>query len=209
MYQKSGNTWRKWIRASHRERVGSQPIFKYECNAILIPSQSCPASIHRVSQNRVQLTGYSRSQEVHINNSNIGPPSAPSQNVEEGTQFWAHMLHDMQTGQLKAVTDGSYFPESKTGSAAWIIESHNSCYCRYGRVLTLGHNDVQSAFRSELTGIVAVMTEINYISKHNNISSPIKILTMYTTYPARQQYDLLFLLDQETSGFNACTSRPL
>ena len=34
---------------------------------------------------------------------------------------------------------------------------------------------MQSAFRSELTGIVAVMTEINYISKHNNISSLIKI----------------------------------
>ncbi len=38
LYQKSGNMWRKWIRGNRRGKVGAKPIFKYECNAIRLPS---------------------------------------------------------------------------------------------------------------------------------------------------------------------------
>jgi hypothetical protein len=33
------------------------------------------------------------------------------------------LLHEFSTGQLVAVSDGSYFPDIQGASAAWIIES--------------------------------------------------------------------------------------
>ena len=53
LYQKVGNVWRKWVRANRRGSLGSEPLFKYECNAIRLPTISYLASVRRLNTHRV------------------------------------------------------------------------------------------------------------------------------------------------------------
>lgn len=65
LYQIVGHIWRKWVRANRRCRVGFEPIFKYECNAIRLTTTSHLVSARRLSQHKVQLTGWLRKDTHH------------------------------------------------------------------------------------------------------------------------------------------------
>jgi len=65
-------------------------------------------------------------------------------------------FYEFSSGQLVAVSDGSYFPDIKGASAAWIIESRCKTQWIRGSILTPGPLDELSAYRSELTGLLAI-----------------------------------------------------
>ena len=175
LYQKIGNVWRKWVRANRRGRLGSEPLFKYECNAIRLPTTSQLASVRRLSPHKVQLTGWLRKETTHPQEAQKITRISTHLTEEENQEQFTRFLNDMIEEKVNAVCDGSYFPDGQTGTAAWIMESQNSSYCRWGRTQTPGESGIQNAYRSELFGIVALMAEISHISKEHTVQASIAI----------------------------------
>lgn len=66
------------------------------------------------------------------------------------------LLLDFGTGQTVAVSDGSYYQETDGAAAVWVIES--KCHIQWirGSMLTPGPITDFSAYRSKLTGLLAI-----------------------------------------------------
>ena len=71
------------------------------------------------------------------------------------------LLHDLLNHKIIAVTDGSYHPFDETGSAAWTIESATGQEYISGISLIPGSPSSQSAIRSELVGVLAILAFMN------------------------------------------------
>ncbi len=70
------------------------------------------------------------------------------------------LLVDLVTGQAVAVSDGSFYPDSKRASAAWIIASHDGKEFIKGGGLVPGPLLCHSAYRSELAGLLGIAVGI-------------------------------------------------
>jgi hypothetical protein len=81
----------------------------------------------------------------------------------------------MRCGNINLVSDGSYYSSHSVGTAAWIIEGSVSGIQITGAVITPGGASDQSAYRSELAGILAAISVINALAKFHNISTNITI----------------------------------
>jgi hypothetical protein len=101
---------------------------------------------------------------------------------EEETPPWLHykttqspsihtLVQDIRNGTARAVSDGSYFSDTGTGTAAWTIESNNQLDYVTGTSIVPGPPLVQSAYRSELTGLLAILEKLRILCHHHNISS--------------------------------------
>jgi hypothetical protein len=86
---------------------------------------------------------------------------------------YSPLLHDIRNGDTYMVCDGSFHPTHKCGAAAWIIEGKTSKQQMTGRILSPGVPNEQSAYRSELAGLLAGITVLNTIAKYHNISPTI------------------------------------
>jgi hypothetical protein len=73
------------------------------------------------------------------------------------------------------VSDGSYHPIKHQGTAAWILEGTKSSIQIIGRVVTPGHDTTQSAYRSELAGILATITVLNTLLSFHKITSTLTL----------------------------------
>ena len=68
------------------------------------------------------------------------------------------------------VSDGSYHPEFKTGTASWVITSTNNTGRRiYGYNIVPGEQHVQCPHRSELSGLLGAVKHINLLCQQYNI----------------------------------------
>ena len=67
------------------------------------------------------------------------------------------------------MSDGSY--KDQKGTASWIIESQNKEASISGVALSPGPMHIQSAYRSELLGLLANLEMINILSKKFDITS--------------------------------------
>ena len=74
------------------------------------------------------------------------------------------------------MSDGSYFTKQRTGTAAWLIDINNE------KIITKGHHQCpgsakdQSAYRSELFGILGGMTQLmSKINFNQNLTGQVKI----------------------------------
>jgi hypothetical protein len=74
------------------------------------------------------------------------------------------LFHDFSTGQVIAVSDGSYFPGTNRISAAWIIESKCQTQWIMGSILTPGPTEDFSAYRSELAGLIAITITLKILA---------------------------------------------
>ena len=95
----------------------------------------------------------------------------PQLAVEENPQQFPQFLNDMRAGLVNAVCDGSYFLGSEAGTAVWIMESPNSNYCRWGKIQMSGERKIQNAYRRELMGITAIISELAHIAKDNSVQA--------------------------------------
>jgi hypothetical protein len=86
---------------------------------------------------------------------------------------YEEILNDIKTGDIILVSDGSYHPTKQQGTAAWILEGTKSSIQIIGRVVTPGPDISQSAYRSELAGILASITVLNALLSFHNINSTI------------------------------------
>ena len=81
------------------------------------------------------------------------------------TDSIVELLHDLQNNSVVAVTDGSYKPFEETGAAAWTIESASGQQYISGISLIPGHLSSQSAIRSELVGVLAILAYMDKLQK--------------------------------------------
>jgi exonuclease III len=81
------------------------------------------------------------------------------------------IITDLSKGTAKAVTDGSFDPHTKTGSAAWIIESENQTQYIAGSSITYGPPTIQGSYRSEITGLAAILDATQKLCTQYNITS--------------------------------------
>ncbi len=73
------------------------------------------------------------------------------------------LLHDLQYGNVIAVSDGSYKESSGLGSAAWTIESLDGQSYISGTSISPGPLSIQNSYRSELVGLLAIVTKIQQL----------------------------------------------
>lgn len=85
------------------------------------------------------------------------------------------LLNDMQAGQIWLVSDGSFHPTLRYGSAAWILEGKTTNLCITGNVITPGEPETQSAYRSELSRKLAAITVMNALTRFHNIHAIINL----------------------------------
>ena len=81
------------------------------------------------------------------------------------------LLQDLQHHRTIAVTDGSYKPIEETGSAAWTIESASGNEYISGISLIPGTQSSQSAIRSELVGVLAILAYMQKLKLENSFLS--------------------------------------
>lgn len=66
-----------------------------------------------------------------------------------------------------AVSDGSF--KDTYGTAAWVLEGDISAGRIIGPVIALGNDVDHSAYRNELSGILAVMIMVKHLCVHHKI----------------------------------------
>ena len=73
-------------------------------------------------------------------------------NHMESSESTAILLQNLKEEKAIGVSDGSFFPSTKTGVCAWILASCDGKEYVSGGGITTGPPFQQSAFRSELSG---------------------------------------------------------
>jgi hypothetical protein len=89
--------------------------------------------------------------------------------------LYSPLLPDIQSGSVLVVSDGSYNPTTKLGTAAWILEGRLSNIQISGSVITPGSASEQSAYRSELAGILVAITVINALASFHNLKTSLTL----------------------------------
>jgi hypothetical protein len=74
------------------------------------------------------------------------------------------LVQEFMTGQVMAVSDGSYFSDTQSAAAAWIITSQCNTQWIRGSLLTPGPSREFNAYRSELTGLLAITVTVKILS---------------------------------------------
>jgi hypothetical protein len=81
----------------------------------------------------------------------------------------SNLFWDLHHNTAQMVTDGSY--KDSDGTAAWIIESQDGTEFIMGLSLVPGPCNIQNAYRSELTGILAILLQLRNIMQQWNFTS--------------------------------------
>jgi hypothetical protein len=74
------------------------------------------------------------------------------------------LFRDFSQGTAVAVSDGSYLPDRRSATAAWIIESSCGTQWIMGSLVVPGPSDCYSSYRSELTGLLAISITMKLLS---------------------------------------------
>jgi exonuclease III len=86
------------------------------------------------------------------------------------------LLRDIRLGHAIAVSDGSYYEQSGESGAAWIIASPDRKNFITATAIPPGPISIQSSYRSELVGLLALLQEIlSLCTTHNLISGTLTI----------------------------------
>ncbi len=84
--------------------------------------------------------------------------------------YSAILAQHLQNGHtIRAVSDGSYNPEFKLGTAAWVIKHYDDENALIGDNLVPGCESVQCSHRSELTGMIRVVRHMNLLCRRYNV----------------------------------------
>ena len=79
------------------------------------------------------------------------------------------ILRYLRSGKFKIVSDGSFCPDSKLGTAAWILELGDEGIQIHGATQVTGASEHQCTHRSELMGIIGGIYMVDQICKKYGI----------------------------------------
>jgi hypothetical protein len=173
LYERDKERWKIWKRMHQRGTLGTTPTYTYYNQALRLPPNSDRATISPHKCKQIKLTGWYQ---------HSGLPLAPHRpfHYDRGTTQDSSILTDelkqlykdsLLTGPLRLVSDGSYDPTLKLGTASWVIESQHHQFQLRGNLITPGEADVQCSHRSELSGILGGIQHMNEICKSIKIDS--------------------------------------
>ena len=81
------------------------------------------------------------------------------------------LLEDITSSYAIAVSDGSYMEHRGMGTAAWTIESRcGTSYIR-GTSISPGPPCIQNSYRSELVGLLAIVSQLKLLVQEHNIDT--------------------------------------
>ena len=170
LYQRFGNLWRCWSRITRAGVIGRTPTFKYQTNALSKPHSAHRATIIR-KQHKVILTGWSASTQHTI-------PPVIQPNAQDNSDITVRrdmegeieqLVMSIQNKTAIAGCDGSYKAEENSCGASWWIEDEHSQAQLKGSNIPTGHDDIQSPYRSELFGILGLLTDLYQLCIDNDI----------------------------------------
>ncbi len=161
-------TWRKWRRRSTTGRVGRTPVFIYDTQTFNTPRHILRATVNRIDNRLVQLTGWSHEQHQQTLPREVNSTrwiTLDSNILDEDELI---IVEAIQSNNLTIVSDGSYMKDERIGTAGWIAETKDGTFQVRGALISPGPAEVQGSHRSELTGLLGGITAINNICiKHN------------------------------------------
>ncbi len=91
----------------------------------------------------------------------------PLTNISDQTGM--EVAHNLELETLVTCSDGSYFPESHTGSRGWVVATTDQKLLLQGAGPGDGHPKLISSYRSELGGLLAVLYTIYCICQHYHV----------------------------------------
>ena len=191
LYQRNGDSWDRYRPMNRSNRPGS--TFSHRDSTPTLPRQCRPASVipHDHSPLMVKLQSYSTHRRTFPADSATpaNPAETPSFHdhlpdptsndgwaIEKLLQRRSHQDNGtnvataIAAGNGRAVCDGSYNPESNTGAAAFVLHGDDPRKQIQGWNRTPGRPQEQSAYRSELGGIIGVLTTTLAICKTHGIT---------------------------------------
>jgi hypothetical protein len=122
---------------------------------------------HYARTSVLEFADHYRSEGFAVSCNHPAPPSPSIPSFDwlhfrvQRTDVISTLLNDLQAHKATMVTDGSYHPHEYTGSAAWTIESADGSEYITGISLPPGPPSLQSAPRSELVGILAIVSYLH------------------------------------------------
>jgi hypothetical protein len=170
LYQRFGNMWRIWQRTSRRGRVGRLPKFRYHSNSIGLPPGSQRATIKKLPNRIVQLTGYYRERQPEAPQPRTqGLDNIPSA-LTSTPNTLQRLINGLRHNTSVLVSDGSFHPDFNVRSAAfvWAADDNHTDVC-VGRIITPGELGIHCSHRSELSGLLSGILYITDICKTHNI----------------------------------------
>ena len=81
------------------------------------------------------------------------------------------LCNSILQGSAHAICDGSYFEHEKVGAAAWVLTDAEYQVVREGQTIVPGKGDIHSSFRSELTGILAILQKLQDVCQDHSLDS--------------------------------------
>ena len=173
VYQRFGAIWRVWKRSRSTQQQRERRAFtiRYFNNALSLPANTCRATVTPHSQNKAVFTGWDHHHIAEcMEDSNERQHTLPFDNVLV-TGNRDHLANQLQDHSLLAVSDGSYIQTSSAGASAWIIETEDQSSSIEGTLITSGEAAVQNSYRSELFGILAILTSINNLCEEYGLTN--------------------------------------
>ena len=178
LFRRHRGYFRMYIRTSRAGQIGRHPKFRYCTQAISLPSNSHRATINRIDRNTVQLTGTTR----RIRETRFPNPAESERNdnltlrqeMQETTSYFhtseEEIVQAIRDGTLSTTSDGSFLNTLELGTAAWILACARHRYA-IGRHFTPGPGSAQCSHRSELSGLLGAILQVNDLCTKYNITN--------------------------------------
>ena len=164
LFQRTNDSkWNYFTKIRHQGRRRRLPLFYYQGKANSLPTQSTPATTIYRNGHLVQFTGtlpLENPEEAIPQHTNLPQyiASIPFKHHHPLTdlsypEHIPHILESIQAGNCAVVTDGSFFPSSSQGAAAYVVGNEAAHRRLVGRCYIAGPISAYSAYRAELAGI--------------------------------------------------------
>ena len=167
------NRWKMYERYHRTVTVRKGTKFRYSMDAMSLPVNSQRATIIQ-DHNHVSLQGWAPEGIPYIPNPAAQDELAQSWMVHSiYNEHHTHLIaaHLQAGGTLHAVSDGSFHPHYKRGTAGWVISIPETGHYVTATNSTPGQPDHHCSHRSELSGLIGVVRHLNVICKRYNITS--------------------------------------
>ena len=173
LYQRHKDRWKIWNRTSRAGRLGKYPTYRFHTYGIQLPKEAQIATISYSQNDTIQLSGWcdSKGDETEVERLNNSQQEEYIEDMYINDDEKDVIRQAIITGKIRAVSDGSFRKEEKYGTAGWIVEDTHRQIQLSGTLITPGQEDDQCSHRSELSGLLGTIANINHLCTRLNIKS--------------------------------------
>lgn len=128
LYKKRGARIKFWKRIQYRGTIPRRQIYKYHSEVLSIPKSLHKATINRINNSKVQVTGYDAiitRNQTYETPQIWGSPEILSDSLIATPSIKQRILTVLHNGTLYIVSDGLYYESYRIGSTVWFIDNDN------------------------------------------------------------------------------------